>query len=151
MLELRWEGKGEEGNKEVIRESSVCVKRVVELLGKREGGQVPLLHPSSFPEFEEKIIDFCDDLPSGSLFSHELTSFLEILEGWLGRHEWVGGERFGAGDACVLPFLQRVEERIFGEEGREKGEGLENVRGYMKRMRGLDCFQKTIVEDWWWW
>ena len=46
-------------------------------------------------------------------------------------------------DACLLPFLQRVEDDIPASAA--------NLKAYMARQRQNPNFAKTVVSGWWWW
>mmetsp|Transcript_37889 Transcript_37889/g.59902 ORF Transcript_37889/g.59902 Transcript_37889/m.59902 type:complete len:92 (+) Transcript_37889:492-767(+) len=91
------------------------------------------------------MIDFCNSLPCSSS-SPELTSFLNLLEESLNENEFLAGDTFSSADACILPFLQRVESEWEGE-----GRKYKQLRKYMNNAHNLEGFKKTVVDDWWWW
>ena len=61
----------------------------------------------------------------------------------LASSTFLAGERFSIADACLLPFLQRIEPDLPKE--------AKNVRAYMDRAHKLPAFSKTVVSSWWWW
>ena len=61
----------------------------------------------------------------------------------LARSTFLAGERFSVADACLLPFLQRIEPDLPSD--------AKNVRAYMGRAHKLPAFSKTVMSSWWWW
>jgi len=56
---------------------------------------------------------------------------------------FLAGSTFSIADACLLPFLQRVEDDI--------PDDAKNLRAYMQRVHSFPAFAKTVVSSWWWW
>ena len=124
---------------EVIRESSVCVERVAALSTEQPGAT------SLQPEQEaiaDELIAACNALPK-STSSRELTALMKRADAACAGGAYLAGERFSIADACLLPFLQRVEEDIPRE--------LTALRDYMQRAKRVPAFSKTIMSSWWWW
>ena len=124
---------------EVIRESSVCVERIA-ALSTEEAGATSLL-----PEEKEraaKLIAACNALPTRSS-SRELSALLRQCDEACAISPYLAGGSFSIADACLLPFLQRVEDDIPSELGR--------LRGYMGRMHADPAFSKPVMSSWWWW
>lgn len=147
-------------DEEVIRESSVCVERVAALSASIEGATTIL---PEHPEQSEELIRDCNALPK-SCSSRELDEMIRKasstfprscpscflrsfamsqVDAILARNTFLAGETFSVADACLLPFLQRVESEIPND--------ATNAKGYMKRARQLPAFSKTVVSNWWWW
>ena len=124
---------------EVIRESSVCVERVAALSAQADGA-VSLLPEN--PSVASELILLCNALPT-SQSSRQLDSLMRKVDGIISSSAFLAGDRFSVADACLLPFLQRVE----GDIPRD----AEHLRGYMARAHKLPSFEKTVVSFWWWW
>ena len=123
----------------VIRESSVCVERVAELSTQQAGAT------SLAPEMVEQaqlLIAACNALPKQTS-SRELDALLKKCDAACANSAFLAGERFSIADACLLPFLQRVEDGIPRD--------ATHLRAYMDRAHVLPAFSKTVVSSWWWW
>jgi len=118
---------------EVIRESSVLVQRVADM--------APTLQPELLSEAEE-LISLCNALPKQTR-SRELDGLMRNADSACATGAFLAGDRFSIADACLLPFLQRVEEDIPKDAG--------NLKSYMARAHTTPAFAKTVVSSWWWW
>ena len=65
------------------------------------------------------------------------------LEGAVLRGAFLAGATFSIADACLLPFLQRVEDEIPAS--------ATHLKGYMARAHATPAFAKTVVSSWWYW
>ncbi|KAL1521720.1 hypothetical protein AB1Y20_021375 [Prymnesium parvum] len=124
---------------EVIRESSVCVERVAALSASVDGA-VSLLPED--PRRAEALVRLCNSLPKSSS-SRELDELIQQADSILATSTFLAGERFSVADACLLPFLQRVESDLPSSS--------KHVKAYMARAHVLPAFAKTVVSSWWWW
>ena len=118
---------------EVIRESSVCVERVAQLS--------ETLTPEDKKRADE-LISLCNTLPKSSS-SRQLDHLLMTANAACAKSAYLAGDRFSIADACLLPFLQRVEDDF--------PSSVEHLRSYMARAHKLDAFSKTVMASWWWW
>ena len=128
---------------EVLRESSVCVERVA-LLSEEASAQLRGA-TSLVPERQQlanELVELCNALPTSSS-SRQLDELLRRADAACSASTFLAGERFSVADACLLPFLQRVEEDI--------PDSLRHLREYMARAHKLPAFSKTVVSGWWWW
>ena len=126
---------------EVIRESSLLVQRVAEMSSSVKGATS--LQPE-LPELSDELIELCNELPKQAR-SRQLDDLCKRADAAIASSgAFLAGETFSVADACLLPFLQRVES-----------EGLPNntphLREYYDRCTELPAFSKTIVSSWWWW
>ena len=126
---------------EVIRESSVLVDRVAELSDEVPGATS--LAPDD-RETARKLVHLCNTLPKSprsveldELFRTANEAVASFGDGFL------AGKTFSVADACLLPFLQRVEDTIPND--------AEHLRCYMERIHKHAAFAKTVVSSWWWW
>ena len=125
---------------EVIRESSVCVERVAALSSSLQGAQS--LTPER-PALADELVAACNALPTSSS-SRQLDDLLKRADSALSEHSFLAGEQFSVADACLLPFIQRVES-----EGLPSG--TSHLSAYYDRCMKLPAFAKTVVSSWWWW
>jgi len=125
---------------EVIRESSVCVERVAALSAEAEGATS--LMPEQ-PIVARELIDMCNSLPKSER-SRQLDALLKRADAALEQSSaYLAGNTFSIADACLLPFLQRVEYDIPSD--------AKHLRAYMARMHKFPAFSKTVTPSWWWW
>jgi glutathione S-transferase len=118
---------------EVIRESSVCVERVAQL--STEVGGASSLLPES-PAVANELVQMCNALPKQPT-SRALDALLVQANSCLASSSCLAGERFSIADACLLPFLQRVEDAFPAD--------AEHLRAYMSRAHRLPAFSKTVA------
>mmetsp|Transcript_36785 Transcript_36785/g.73311 ORF Transcript_36785/g.73311 Transcript_36785/m.73311 type:complete len:202 (-) Transcript_36785:174-779(-) len=119
---------------EVVRESSVLVRRVAEMAA-------PVLEPEE-QQVADELISLCNALPTKTR-SNELDELIFKANGACAQRCFLAGDRFSVADACLLPFLQRVEDQIPADAN--------NLRAYMARAHKQPAFAKTVVSSWWWW
>jgi glutathione S-transferase len=125
---------------EVVRESSVCVQRVAKLSEASESAAS--LQPAD-AALAAELIGLCDGLPARTS-SRELEEMVRRADRALaGGSAFLAGESFSVADACLLPFLQRVE----GDIPRDATHLLD----YMARAHAHPAFAKTVMTSWWWW
>ena len=124
---------------EVCRESSVLVRRVA-ALSQEVPGAVSLVPQNDV--IAKELIAKCNALPK-STRSAELDALMARCDAACAEAPFLAGATFSVADACLLPFLQRVEEDIPHDAA--------HLRAYMKRVRSLPAFSKTVVDSWWWW
>jgi len=129
-----------------FRESDHCVKMVEALPG-------PSLEPQDAKRAEE-LITLCNGelnragravVQSGASSSAELDACLRQVDAACADSEFLGGDAFSTVDACLLPFLWRIETELTVPKD------CANLRKYLARAKDLPCFAKTIVGSWWWW
>ena len=125
---------------EVIRESSVCVEREATLSSSLQG--VHSLTPEQ-PALADELVAACNALPKSSS-SVQLDEMLRRADSALSEHAFLAGEQFSIADACLLPFIQRVES-----EGLPSG--TSHLSAYYDRCMKLPAFSRTVVSSWWWW
>ena len=124
---------------EVVRESSVLVERVASLSSTADGA-VSLA--AAQPEVAGELIALCNALPTQTS-SRQLDALMRKADVALAGNEFLAGPTFSIADACLLPFLQRVEDDIPSD--------AKHLRAYMERAHQLPAFAKTVVSSWWWW
>lgn len=127
---------------EVVRESSVLVERVAQLSATTAGATS--LAPDDMSA-AELLVSLCNALPK-STRSKELDELLRKCDAAVavaGADGFLAGSTFSIADACLLPFLQRVEDAMPSD--------ATHLRGYMQRAHKLPAFAKTVVSSWWWW
>ena len=124
---------------EVIRESSVLVERVA-TLSEQVDGAVSLAPDD--PQLATELVAACNALPKRTS-SSELTELMRKADAACAGSLHLAGERFSIADACLLPFLQRVESDIPTD--------ARHLRAYMARARHVPAFSRTVVSSWWWW
>lgn len=125
---------------QVLRESSDCVDRVAVL--STEVGATPL-EPENAAVAQD-LVTRCNALPK-STSSAQLDELLRRAEAALAESPYLAGSTFSRADACLLPFLQRVDD-----DGGLPSDAV-HLRDYMARMRRLPAFRKTVVSGYWWW
>lgn len=95
----------------LFRESDHCVKRVESLPG-------PSLEPQDAKRAEE-LIALCNGelsragravVQSGGVSSAALDACLRQVDAACAESEFLGGDTFSTVDACLLPFLWRIEQ-----------------------------------------
>jgi glutathione S-transferase len=98
----------------------------------------------------EGLLALCEALPP-SARSPALDELLGRCEAALARGGaggepflFLAGGTFSTADACLLPFLQRVESDLPADAA--------HLRAYyMRRVHALPAFAKTVAPSWWWW
>ena len=124
---------------EVIRESSTLVERVSTM--STTNGAISLVPENR--ALAEQLIRQCNQLPTQSR-SKELDALMRACdEAVASSGAFLAGPTFSIADACLLPFLQRVESDVPAQ--------LAALRSYMDRAHGTPAFENTVVSSWWWW
>jgi glutathione S-transferase len=126
-------------NDEVIRESSVCVERVAKLSAQYSNSRS--LVPEE-PTVAQDLISRCNALPKQPS-SPQLDDLLQKADEACAETAFLAGGTFSIADACLLPFLQRVESDMPPD--------AKHLQAYMARCHELSAFKKTVVANWWWW
>ncbi len=67
--------------------------------------------------------------------------FLADMEAWLAGYPWLAGERFSLADACVTPFINRLDMLQLGFMWREHRPA---VTGWFDRIRAKPWFQPML-------
>ena len=124
-------------DEEVIRESSVCVDRVASLSTEITGA-ISLL--AERPEVGRELVEMCNALPK-STSSPQLEELIRRVDKECASSRFLAGDTFSVADACLLPFLQRVEADIPND--------CKLAEAYMARAHQLHPFEKTVVSSWW--
>ena len=125
---------------EVIRESSTCVERVAALSATAPGAVS--LEPED-PQLARELIRLCDTLPKApqSAALDQLLRKADAVLAARGEAGYLAGSAFSVADACLLPFLQRVDLPADAAA----------LRGYLTRAHAMPAFSRTVVDSWWWW
>ena len=128
---------------EVIRESSVLVERIADL-SEEISGAISLTPENA--ETAQALVQLCNTLPKCER-SRELDVLMHKANEAVaasGGEGFLAGMTFSTADACLLPFLQRVEDTIPSD--------AKHLRAYMERAHKQTAFAKTVVSTtWWWW
>merc|ERR1712107_765290 len=93
-------------------------------------------------EVANELVSLCNALPK-SPRSRQLDELIRKADTACSKTTYLAGENFSVADACLLPFLQRVEDDI--------PSSATHLRSYMTRVHELPAFSRTIVDSWWWW
>eukprot|EP00316_Scyphosphaera_apsteinii_P012582 CAMPEP_0119324042 /NCGR_PEP_ID=MMETSP1333-20130426/62214_1 /TAXON_ID=418940 /ORGANISM="Scyphosphaera apsteinii, Strain RCC1455" /LENGTH=218 /DNA_ID=CAMNT_0007331647 /DNA_START=183 /DNA_END=840 /DNA_ORIENTATION=- len=115
---------------EVIRESSVCVERVAKL--STQASNAASLLPEQ-PPVADELIALCNALPKSSS-SRQLDELLQKANTACSKHRFLAGESFSIADACLLPFLQRVDIPA----------SATHLHAYMSRAHKLPAFSTPL-------
>ena len=67
------------------------------------------------------------------------------IDARLAATAYVAGDAFSTADACLLPFLWRIDDSL--ELPAEFG----HLRAYVARACAEPAFAATVVPSWWWW
>ena len=94
------------------------------------------------PAVADALIAACNALPKTTR-SREIDALFKKADDACASSTFLAGERFSIADACLLPFLQRVEDDI--------PSSATHLRAYMERAHKLPAFSKTVMSSWWWW
>ena len=131
---------------DVFRESDLCVEQVAALPGEN-------LTPQD-AERAAKLIALCNGplntegrsvVQSGGRRSAALDGLLREVSAACEESTFLAGDSFSTADACLLPFLWRIEKEL------SIPEDCQPLRDYIERAKKLPCFAKTVVGSWWWW
>ena len=124
----------------MIRESSTCVERVAALSATAPGAVS--LEPED-PQLARELIRLCDTLPKApqSAALDQLLCKADAVLAARGEAGYLAGSAFSVADACLLPFLQRVDLPADAAA----------LRGYLTRAHAMPAFSRTVVDSWWWW
>ena len=82
---------------------------------------------------------------SGGRRSAALDGLLREVSAACEESTFLAGDSFSTADACLLPFLWRIEKEL------SIPEDCQPLRDYIERAKKLPCFAKTVVGSWWWW
>jgi glutathione S-transferase len=130
---------------EAIRESDACVRRIAAL--------APALEPADAAA-ADAMITLCNGpladagravVGSGAKRSPRLDACLGEIDARLAATAYVAGDAFSTADACLLPFLWRIDDSL--ELPAEFG----HLRAYVARACAEPAFAATVVPSWWWW
>ena len=125
---------------EVIRESSVLVERVAAISSTLPDAQS--LAPEQ-PALAEELVAACNALPKSSS-SRQLDALLKRADQAVSEHGFLAGSQFSIADACLLPFIQRVQSEGLPSD-------LKHLSAYYDRCMKLPAFANTVASSWWWW
>jgi glutathione S-transferase len=81
-------------------------------------------------------------------FAGALGQFLDLIDAMdesLSPGEWLSGERYGLADACVLPYVFRLDQLAMGSL--LATDVRPNVANWYARMQGLPKYAKAVT-DW---
>lgn len=132
---------------DLSRESDHCVQQVEALPGGTS------LAPQD-PERAARLIALCNGplnregkvcVQSGQRSSVALDALLREVSSACAESTHLAGDRFSTTDACLLPFLWRIEQELAFPDD------CQPLREYLARAIALPCFAKTVVGSWWWW
>ena len=130
---------------EVVRESSECVRRIAAL--------APALAPDD-EAAADRMMALCDGkladegrsvVGSGGTRSPGLDACLGEIDAALATTTYVAGDTFSTADACLLPFLWRIDDSL------ELPPQFAHLRRYVTSACAEPAFRATVVSSWWWW
>ncbi|KAJ8600669.1 hypothetical protein CTAYLR_007437 [Chrysophaeum taylorii] len=130
---------------DVVRESSMCVRRVAREFEALEPGDAAAA---------DRLIELCDGklstegrraVEKGQRRSAGLDECLREVDEALEGRPYLAGQTFSTADACLVPFLFRVDQ------GLEIPAEYDRLREYLTRVLAEPHVKRTMPRTWWWW